>query len=519
MEILIVGLALGLLALVGLVLKFSGEESKWQKISEDSKTKKLADLEAEIGHRDKDIKKAMEERQKLEDEFFKVKDEADILKKENLEMAQKIKLLERAKEEFSEAKAEMKQRDMIYEQDTLARQKLQGELALKDQEALKLAKELEVLRGELKTKTDMFEGLKSQFGELESELQNVREGLLKKSDAPSVKEQALPEKKEAGKEKAKDDAVAPSVVVEKSRESAGPQASVLETKKEEPLKSPDGEKDKPKEDKSKIKEEPKAEAPVEPKKEEPKKSAQLGDVLIPKKTVPAEPVLKAGEVKEIPGFPKKEEIKVDLKQGVPKDTDFLKTSSSAPKEGGEEVFLGGMPQNFKLTNVNRPKPESVEAPKAETPKIEPAKPEALKTELPKTELPKQEPPQVGLPKEETLKPQAPKVEAEKIEPKKTEAPKVEPPKVEPPKPQAPKVEVAKVEPPKVEPPKPEPVKAEPPKVEPPKPEPAKEESLKKEPLKKEAVEKKPQEKDKSKSKRETLIDGFHPRPSREEPPA
>jgi hypothetical protein len=490
MEILIVGLALGLLALVGLVLKFSGEESKWQKISEDSKSKKLSDLEAEISHRDKDLKKTMEERQKLEDEFFKVKDDADILKKENLEMAQKIKLLERTKEEFSESKAEIKQRDMLIEQETLACQKLQGELALKDQEALKLAKELEVLRGELKTKTEMFDGLKGQFSELEGELQRAREEMAKSK----FKEPGLPEKKAEQKE-------GPVPVVKK--EAAPVQALGEEKKKEDEVSI------KPSEEKEKE-ETPKEKPEVKSSEQDVlKKPAQLGDVLVPKKAVPSEPVLKAGESKEIPGFPKKTETKIDIKQGVPKDTDFLKTSSDASKQGDEEVFLGGMPQNFKLTNVNRPRPEDSETPKPQVLKTEPVEPEALKDESPKAEPLKQEllkveTPQAELPKVESPKPQTPKAEAAKIEPPKTEMPKAEP---------------VKVEPSQVEPLKPQAPKGELPQAGSPKPEPVKKEPLKQEPSKKEVVEKKPQEKDKSKSKRETLIDGFHPRPSHEEPPA
>ncbi|MBI5873460.1 MAG: hypothetical protein HZB36_04875 [Candidatus Omnitrophica bacterium] len=276
MELLIGILLLGLIGLVVFFFKFSSDDAKQQQNMEDAKARKISDLETEMARKDVEMKKMMEERQKLEEEFFKVKDQVDIYKKENSELMVKIKALEKIKEESGESKTDLKQKDMMLQQETVARQKLQGEVSLKDMELEKMGKELESLKTELKTKTQMFDGLKGQYNEIEAELQKVREDALKKKEP-----------------------------------------------KNEPISEP--------------RPEPKLEQKLEVK-----------------------PEVKP-EHEEIPGFQKQPDVKIGIRQDVPKDTDFLKAgqANDAGKAAGD-IAEGA----FKLTNVNKPPVEIKETPKA-----------------------------------------------------------------------------------------------------------------------------------------------------------
>jgi hypothetical protein len=169
MEILIVLLLLGFLALVGFIFKFTTDDTKQQKDVEDAKVRHIADLETEMGRKDVEMKKMMEERQRLEDEFFKARDEASVFKKDNAELTTKLKQLERSKDDSAGARDELKQKDVLLAQETVARQKLQGELSL--------------MESELEKTTQMYEGLKLQFNEIEAELQKAHEP-PKKAEAP-----------------------------------------------------------------------------------------------------------------------------------------------------------------------------------------------------------------------------------------------------------------------------------------------------------------------------------------------
>lgn len=306
MEILIGALALGVVVLVVFAFKFTSEETKEQKVVEDAKGRRITDLEAEMTRKDTELKKMMDTRQKLEDEFLKAKDEADIFKKENSEIAQKIKPLEKAKEELMVLKSDSKQKDLMLEQETVARQKLQGELSLKDMEIDKLAKEIEKLNSELKAKTQLYEGLKGQFDEVESELTKVREEAFKKEKGAPKKEEPKP---------------------------------VVEEKPEE---------EKPKEEKKEL-----------PKPEEMEELPKLES----KKEIAEENAPQAKQYEEIPGFPKQADVKIETRQGVPSDTDFLKAQ---PPKKSEEGTLADMPEGaFKLTNVNKPAQKSKEPQKPE----------------------------------------------------------------------------------------------------------------------------------------------------------
>ena len=60
---------------------------------------------------------------------------------------------------------------------------------------------------------------------------------------------------------------------------------------------------------------------------------------------------------EIPGFPQQKDVKIDTKQGVPSDTDFLKAQPQPPQKTEETPFKEDtiVPEGtFKLTNVNKP---------------------------------------------------------------------------------------------------------------------------------------------------------------------
>ncbi|PIZ83448.1 MAG: hypothetical protein COX96_07725 [Candidatus Omnitrophica bacterium CG_4_10_14_0_2_um_filter_44_9] len=183
MEILIILLLLGFLVLVGFIFKFTTADSKQQKDVEDAKVRHIADIEAEMGRKDVEMKKMMHDRQRLEDEFFKARDESSVFKKDNSELTAKLKQLERLKEDFSGVRDELKQKDIMLAQETLARQKLQGEVSLRESELDKLKIESQGLKAELKKTVEMYEGLKLQFNEIEAELQKAHEP-PKKAEAP-----------------------------------------------------------------------------------------------------------------------------------------------------------------------------------------------------------------------------------------------------------------------------------------------------------------------------------------------
>ena len=108
------------------------DDDKRSKTLDDAKGKRIADLEAEVGQKDGELKKALAEAQRLEEEFYKAKDEADIAKKDVSELQAKLKSLEKDKSETTELKNDNKQKELMLQQETVARQKLQGELSLKD---------------------------------------------------------------------------------------------------------------------------------------------------------------------------------------------------------------------------------------------------------------------------------------------------------------------------------------------------------------------------------------------------
>ncbi len=327
MEILITVLGLGFFGLVGMIVKLSLDETKQNKSTEDIKARRISDLESEISRKDVEMKKMMEERQKLEEGYFKSKDELDIIKKDHSELGLKFKPLEKLKEDTELIKETLKQKEALAQQEIINRQKIQGELSLKEAELEKIKKELEdtkkeltlkaeagtgteKLKEELKSKTQMFEGLKGQFSEMEAELQKTKEELFRRDEALKK-------------------AVSSSQV-------------------------------------------------IEPKKEEPAKNEKGGQ--------------------EIPGFSSYAETKVDIKSGVPKDTDFLSAQPSKKDTDNEDIA-------FKFTNINRPsstggredrKEEDVVAP--------PAEQEKKDEQAPNTALPlKSEPPAAGVKEKDKTK--------------------------------------------------------------------------------------------------------------------
>ena len=70
MEIVIIFLGLGFFAIVGMIFKFSTDDVKQKKTTEDIKGRRINDLESELSRKDIEMKKMMDERQKMEEEFF-----------------------------------------------------------------------------------------------------------------------------------------------------------------------------------------------------------------------------------------------------------------------------------------------------------------------------------------------------------------------------------------------------------------------------------------------------------------
>ncbi len=324
MEALIGIMLLVLGAIVFLFFKFSADEVRQQKNIEDAKVRRISDLEAESARKDIELKKIMEERQKLEDELYKSKDQTDIYKKENSEFLAKIKALEKSKDESSEAKQELKQKDQLLQQETVARQKLQAEVALKESEIEKLNKELDSLRQELKSKSQMLDGLKGQYTELENEIQKLREESLKKQEAmlkAETQQSQKPEVKPASLTEIK-----PEVKVEVNPEQPKPEV------------------------KQDIKTVAKPEAKPEQKQE----------------TKP-----EVAKPQEIPGFPKQGETKLEIKKNVPSDTDFLKAELSNNKDA--DIASSVSDGAFKFTNINKPSSQTQEKKPTEAPQKAPEK--------------------------------------------------------------------------------------------------------------------------------------------------
>ncbi|MFH0877942.1 MAG: hypothetical protein V1863_06955 [Candidatus Omnitrophota bacterium] len=341
MEILILILALGVVGVLGYAFKFTSDEEKQKQAVEDGKSKKISDLEAQAGRLNAGLKKATEERQKLEDEFFKFKDEADITKRENEELLNKIKQLEKAKEEASYLKGELKQKDLMLQQETVARQKLQGELSIAQNESDKF-------KAEVDAKTKMHEGLKGQFEELENELLKLK---FSGTQPQKAKEAAADVIKPVEPKPVESKPPAPKPVEEQKPQEAkqekvppAPQApkvdKPVESKPPAPPKPPEPEK--PKEVVLEKPKEPKQDkGPIEP---EAPKAFQPFEIK-PPVSKSSEPPL---------GFPPQSAAKIETKKDVPSDTDFLQ-AKSAPKPA-EPIDSGIQEGAFKITNVNKPKP-------------------------------------------------------------------------------------------------------------------------------------------------------------------
>lgn len=331
MGLLIGLLGLGLAAIVVFFFKFSGDEEKRDKNIENAKDKRLAELDAEVLRKDGEMKKMMEERQKLEDEFFKTRDEMDIFKKENTEMGARLKQQDKLKDEVAELKNDIKQKDAMIHQEMVARQRLQGELSLKDMEREKAQAALEAAKVELKSKAEMYEGLKGQFEELECEIQRKGEENLR---------QGRPEKK------------GPAPVPQELPSAAGPGAK--EDVKQEPQKQdaasgagiaaqPASEKEKP--DGPAPRPEP-AHPPIE-----------KNDSKPPSRQTDPNP--KSPGPEEVPGFSGASGTKIMLGGGTTSDTDFL-SSPVAPEHRADAKDPQEAP--FKFTNINKPAPPQKEAP-------------------------------------------------------------------------------------------------------------------------------------------------------------
>lgn len=325
MEFLIGLLGLGLVVIVVFFLKFSGDEAKREKNIESAKDKRLAELDAEVLRKDGEMKKMMEERQKLEDEFFKTRDEIDILKKENTEISARLKLQEKLKDDLAELKNEIKQKDAMVHQETVTRQRLQGEISLKELEREKLQNALEAAKAELKSKTEMYEGLKSQFEELESEVQRAGEENLKKQRS----EEKGPAHATAG---------SPSTPAPESQdgmkrkdEVEGTQGAPAAEIPAQPVTET---------------EQPKEGAP-QPKPSQP--SVEKNDSNPP--ALQAESKPQASGPDEMPGFSGASGTKIKLGGGAPSDTDFLASPLQSPADVKD-------PQDapFKFTNINKPTP-------------------------------------------------------------------------------------------------------------------------------------------------------------------
>ncbi len=176
MEMLIGILVVGLLAAVGLSFKFSTDEAKEKTKTDDAKAKRIADLEAELGRKDQELKKALGEIQRIEDAYYQAKNDVDIAKKESSELTARLKQAEKTKDDQGQTREDLKQKGIMLEQETTARQKLQGEISLRERELEKKSKSIEELekkltevQAQLKTKTEMYDGLKGQLAELEAE--------------------------------------------------------------------------------------------------------------------------------------------------------------------------------------------------------------------------------------------------------------------------------------------------------------------------------------------------------------
>ncbi|MFA5039339.1 MAG: hypothetical protein WC732_06630 [Candidatus Omnitrophota bacterium] len=349
MEIIIGVLLVGFLGLVAMILKTSSEDAKKSKVVEDAKGRRISDLEAQLLQKDGELKKVMEERQKLEDEFFKAKDDAEIFKRENTELLQKLKTLEKQKEETGPLREELKQKEAIAHQETVARQKMEGELSLRETEIEKTQKERDSLKADLKAKSDLYEGLKGQYDELEAEVQKLREAQIKikaetpKAEpankpvqAPEASELPKPEIPKAEPPKAESPKAEPPKPELPKAESLLPEAPKAGLPEGQAFPGESAKPETPKNDPApkpgpfSLRDAgPKGPQAAEPRAQQPKPSGNTAD--------------------EIPGFPKADQTKVDIKKDVPGDVEFFKVQ---PKK--EDEASGETEAPFKLTNVNKP---------------------------------------------------------------------------------------------------------------------------------------------------------------------
>ncbi|MFB3919765.1 MAG: hypothetical protein ACE14U_06845 [Candidatus Velamenicoccus archaeovorus] len=369
MEIIIGVLLVGFLGLVALILKTSSDDAQKGKAAEDAKARRITDLESQLLQKDGELKKLMEDRQKLEEEFFKAKDDAEIFRRENADLQQKAKQSDKFKEELAVFKDEVKQKDMIAQQETIARQKMEGELSLRESEFEKVQKELEVVKAQLKTKSEMFDGLKGQYNELEAEIQNLRmAGLEKAKGQPAPKteppkpEPPKTEPPQADPQKIESPKAEPPQGEEKLKtESPRPEPLRPETYFKLEVPKPEAAKSEPPKAES-----PKPEAPkVGPLKTE-QTSLRAPDQVPSKakdETIEKKFGIDTGVEKkdsgpealksdEIPGFPKSQQVKLDIKKGVPGDVEFFKAET--PKAEEEKPKTPPADEPFKFTPLEKP---------------------------------------------------------------------------------------------------------------------------------------------------------------------
>jgi septal ring factor EnvC (AmiA/AmiB activator) len=203
MQIIITLLALLLVGVAYLAVKFILNEDKEKKNKEKKDAEAIAVVENTLKQAQEELAKEKAEKQETEDLLYKVKDELDSLKNLNNELNQKIKdsgkfkealdkkdedikressekerlkaELDKTKPDLNKARADLESARKELEQAKKEKDSVQQNTGFSSEVVVLLQKENLDLKGKLKVLEEIHEGLKGQYDELSKQLEEINQ--------------------------------------------------------------------------------------------------------------------------------------------------------------------------------------------------------------------------------------------------------------------------------------------------------------------------------------------------------
>lgn len=167
--VMIIGLlALALIGIAGITIKFILGEENEQKKKQKKNSELVENLEAKVKTVQEELVRENAEKKEIEDLLYKTKDELDSLKSLNNELSQEVK-------DSGKIKENLDKKDETIKQEVSEKEKIRAELKKAMEEAAQAMKEKEELQKESGSGKDVAESLKKENEELENKIKSLEE--------------------------------------------------------------------------------------------------------------------------------------------------------------------------------------------------------------------------------------------------------------------------------------------------------------------------------------------------------